>query len=186
MEKSLVTPTRKELFAGFFAIGLSGFGGVLPLAHRKLVQDRRWLDDAQFSELLGLGQILPGPNILNMSVAIGSRFHGVAGALLAVAGLMLAPMVIVLALAAMYEHYRQLPYVQGALHGLASAAAGLLAAMCLRLAWKMERHWQCLTLALMMFVAVGVLRWPMLPVLLLLAPVSLWLARGRLKGEGAW
>jgi chromate transporter len=129
----LIIPSRRQLFLGFFSIGLSGFGGVLPLAHRMLVQQRRWLSEEEFTELLGLGQILPGPNIVNMSIAIGSRFHGVAGAWLAVAGLMLAPLVIVLSMAVLYDHYQSLPDVQGTLHGLASTAAGLLLAMVLRM-----------------------------------------------------
>jgi chromate transporter len=71
-----VTPTRKQLFTGFFKTGLSGFGGMLPYARRMLVDDRRWLTDPQFTELLSLGQTLPGANVLNMAVIIGARFHG--------------------------------------------------------------------------------------------------------------
>uniref|UniRef100_A0A8W7P6D8 Chromate transporter n=1 Tax=Anopheles coluzzii TaxID=1518534 RepID=A0A8W7P6D8_ANOCL len=165
---------------------LSGFGGVLPLAHRMLVQQRRWLSEEEFTELLGLGQILPGPNIVNMSIAIGSRFHGVAGAWLAVAGLMLAPLVIVLSMAVLYDHYQSLPDVQGTLRGLASTAAGLLLAMALRMGVKIERHVVAAVFALLTFLAVGVLRWPLLLVLLVLAPVSVLLAhrRGR-EGEKA-
>lgn len=184
MNPSLVIPTRRQLFVGFFSIGLSGFGGVLPLAHRMLVQQRRWLSEEEFTELLGLGQILPGPNIVNMAIAIGARFHGVAGAWLAVAGLMLAPLVIVLGMAALYEHYRNLPDVQGTLHGLASAAAGLLLAMVLRMGEKIEPHPQALLTALLTFFAVGVLRWPLLPVLLVLGPTSIWLAHRR-QQQGA-
>ena len=183
MNPTLIIPTRRQLFIGFFSIGLSGFGGVLPLAHRMLVQQRRWLAEEEFTELLGLGQILPGPNIVNMAIAIGARFHGVAGAWLAVAGLMLAPLVIVLGMAVLYDHYRNLPDVQGTLHGLASAAAGLLLAMVLRMGEKIERHPLALLMALCIFIAVGVLRWPLLPVLLLLGPVSIWLAYHR-QGQG--
>lgn len=183
MNPSLIIPTRRQLFLGFFSIGLSGFGGVLPLAHRMLVQQRRWLDEEEFTELLGLGQILPGPNIVNMAVAIGARFHGVAGSWLAVAGLMLAPLAIVLSMAMLYDHYQSLPDVQGTLHGLASTAAGLLLAMVLRMGEKIERHLQTLLLALLTFAAVGILHWPLLPVLLLLGPLSVWLARRRAVAE---
>jgi chromate transport protein ChrA len=127
---------------------------------------------------------LPGPNIVNMSIAIGSRFHGVAGAWLAVAGLMLAPLVIVLSMAVLYDHYQSLPDVQGTLHGLASTAAGLLLAMVLRMGEKIEHHAQALLTALLTFIAVGVLRWPLLPVLLVLGPISIWLAyRRQQQGE---
>ncbi|MBV8679170.1 MAG: chromate transporter [Aquitalea sp.] len=183
MKSTLIIPTRRQLFMGFFGIGLSGFGGVLPLAHRMLVQQRRWLDEEEFTELLGLGQILPGPNIVNMSIAIGARFHGVAGAWLAVAGLMLAPLVIVLSMAMLYDHYQALPHVQGALHGLASSAAGLLLAMALRMGQKIERHLLAWLLAALTFITVGVLRWPLLLVLLVLAPVSVLLARRRLQAR---
>ena len=186
MNPSLIIPTRRQLFLGFFSIGLSGFGAVLPQAHRMLVQQRRWLNEEEFTELLGLGQILPGPNIVNMSIAIGSRFHGGAGAWLAVAGLMLAPLVIVLGMAMLYDHYQNLPDVQGTLHGLASAAAGLLLAMVLRMGEKVELHWQAVLLAMLTFIAVGVLHWPLLPILLVLGPLSVWLARRRhLAGENS-
>src|SRR5664279_5027684 len=96
---STITPTRGQLFTGFFKTGLSGFGGVLPHARRMLVDDRRWLTDPQFTELLSLGQTLPGPNVLNMAVVIGARFHGWRGSMIAAFGLMTAPLVIVLSLA---------------------------------------------------------------------------------------
>ena len=184
MKSTTQFPSRRELFIGFFSIGLSGFGGVLPLAHRMLVQKRRWLREEEFTELLGLGQILPGPNIVNMAIAIGSRFHGVAGAWLAIAGLMLAPLVIVLSMAILYDRYHALPDVQGLLHGLASAAAGLLIAMGLKMAQRIERHHLAILLALLTFIAVGILRWPLLLVLLGLAPLSVLLAHRRMAKQG--
>ncbi len=69
-------PTVAELFFGFFKLGLIGFGGVLPLARRMVVEDRKWLTGEEFTELLGLCQFLPGGNIINMAVAIGSKFQG--------------------------------------------------------------------------------------------------------------
>ena len=101
----LVVPTKTQLFCGFFKAGVSGFGGVMPHARRMLVEDRQWITDRQFTELLSLGQGLPGPNIVNVSIVIGSRFHGWRGSLCAISGLMLAPLVIVLLLANIYDHF---------------------------------------------------------------------------------
>ena len=88
-------PTVGALFWGFLSIGVIGFGGVLPWARRMMVEQRRWLTPAEFTDLLGLCQFLPGPNIVNLSVALGSRFRGVPGAVAAVVGLISLPMVIV-------------------------------------------------------------------------------------------
>lgn len=176
MDTTLHTPSRQELFAGFFSVGLSGFGGVLPLAHRMLVMRRRWLSDAEFTEVLGLGQVLPGPNIVNVAVAVGSRFHGMSGALAAVGGLMLAPLVIVLLLATLYGQYQSLPALRGVLAGLASAGAGLVVAMGLRLAERLERRGWCLATALLTLVAVTLWNLPLLGVLLVIAPLAIALA----------
>lgn len=176
MEHTIV-PSRRALFAGFFSIGMAGFGGVLPLAHYMLVQQRRWLSDAEFTELLSLGQLLPGPNIVNMSVVIGSRFHGAQGAVIAFTGLLLAPFCIGMLLVSLYAQYRSLPALQAVLHGLAPAATGLIFAVGLRLLGGLERRWWCWLLALLTFVGIGLLHLPLLPLLLLLLPLAVWLAR---------
>src|SRR6266566_9278588 len=95
--------TRSALFLGFLEIGISGFGGVLPWARRVLVERRQWLTPAEFNDALGLGQVLPGPNVGNLSIVVGRRFHGAIGSVLAFSGLMLAPLVIVLALGVFYN-----------------------------------------------------------------------------------
>lgn len=98
MEQSMNTPNCKALFLGFMKLGLMGFGGVLPLAHRLIVEDQKWLTSEKFTDLLGVCQILPGGNIVNMAVAIGYDFAGVKGAISAIFGLMLAPTIIVISL----------------------------------------------------------------------------------------
>jgi len=173
---TLIIPDKKALFGGFFLIGLSGFGGVLPQAQHQLVQRRRWLNDAEFAELLALGQILPGPNIVNMAVAIGSRFHGARGALLAVAGLLLAPLVLILLLATLYQHYQQAAWLQQLLAGLAPAGIGLLLGMVLKLAARLPRRGLPWALALLTFAAVAALQLPLWLVLLVLAPLAVGLA----------
>ncbi|WP_434629914.1 chromate transporter [Chromobacterium sp. CV08] len=180
MDTELNQPSRRELFAGFFSIGVSGFGGVLPQAHSMLVQRRRWLSEADFAEQLGLCQVLPGPNIVNMAVSVGARFHGPSGALTAVAGLLLAPMAIVLLLASLYGRYRQLPLVEHVMHGLSAAAAGLLLAMALRLLSRMERRAWSAAVVAATFAAIAVWRLPLPTVLLASVPLALvlaWLTR---------
>ena len=108
---------------GFLYVGLCGFGGVLPWARRMVVEQRRWLSAAEFTDLLGLCQFLPGPNIINMSVALGARFHGLRGALVAFAGITLAPIGVVLSLGALYERFGDHLVVQRAIGGMAAAAA---------------------------------------------------------------
>src|SRR4051812_1688231 len=103
--------TLGALFTGFFSIGVSGFGGVLPFARRLIVEQRRWLDEAEFNDVLGMCQILPGPNVVNVSIVVGARFRGPAGAAAAFSGLLLAPLAIVLALATLHARL-------GPAHGL--------------------------------------------------------------------
>jgi chromate transporter len=178
-------PTLPGLFAGFFQLGISGFGGVLPHARRLLVERRRWITEAEFTELLGLGQFLPGPNLVNVSVVLGGRFHGWAGALLAPGGLLLAPLVIVLLLATLYQHFAGSARLQGALAAMAAAAAGLILTTAFKMAGKLRREaWVMLILGLT-FLAILGLRWPLLGVLAVLTPVSLAFGWWSLRKEKA-
>lgn len=122
-----------ELFVAFNALALQGFGGVLPVAQRVLVEQRRWLSREQFLETLSLGQVLPGPNIVNMALMIGDRFFGLRGAAAALAGLLCAPLAIVLLLAALYGQLSSVPAVAGALRGMGAVSAGLIVATALKL-----------------------------------------------------
>jgi len=118
--------TPAELFRVFNHLALQGFGGVLPVAQRVLVEQQRWLSREQFVETLSLGQVLPGPNIVNMALMIGDRFFGLRGALAALGGLLTAPLLIVLALAALYGQLSSVPAVAGALRGMGAVSAGLI------------------------------------------------------------
>lgn len=122
------SPTLKQLYLGFSQLGLMGFGGVLPLARRMLVEQKQWLNEDQFTDLLGICQLLPGGNILNMAVAIGMRFQGARGAVVSVFGLMSIPTLIIILLYQLYAQFQQIVWVQHMILGLAAAAAGLLMA----------------------------------------------------------
>lgn len=149
----------------FSALALQGFGGVLPIAQRELVERRQWLTQEQFVETLSIGQVLPGPNIVNMALMIGDRFFGWRGAFAALAGLLALPLMIVMTLAVLYARFAAEPLVAGALHGMGAVAAGLIVAMALKLVPTLARNplgrVPCTLALLATLVVVGGLRWPM-------------------------
>lgn len=164
--------SRTDLFVGFLKVGMSGFGGVMPFARRMLVEERRWLSEREFTEVLSLSQFLPGPNIINVSVIVGSRFAGATGSLAASLGLMLMPFLIVLALAALYARFDTLAAVRGATAAVSSAATGLIVAMGLKMARPLVgTGWQ-VAIAALGFAALALLRVPLLWTLLAIAPLS--------------
>jgi chromate transporter len=124
---TLKTLTPSQLFISFSKIGMSGFGGVLPWARRTLVERDKVLSSEEFSAILGICQIVPGPNIVNLAVCIGSRFAGARGALAAVLGLTLGPICIVMLLAILYTHYSYMESIQGVLRGISAVGVGLIA-----------------------------------------------------------
>ena len=124
-EPELRAPRSKtELFVAFTWLALQGFGGVMAVAQRELVERLRWLSKEQFVEMLSLSQVLPGPNVINLSLMFGDRHFGWRGALTAVAGMLAAPLVIVLALAALYVQFSSVPQVAGALRGMGGRGRG--------------------------------------------------------------
>jgi chromate transporter len=176
--------TRGELFAACLKMGLLGFGGVLPWARRVIVDERRWLDDREFAELIGLCQVLPGPNVVNLSVIIGARSHGALGSLLAVAGILGVPVGVVLLIAIFHASVAHAPLVQNAIAGASAAAAGLIIGTALRLALHTRPPPRGLLVGAAAFVAVGVLQWPLLWVVIVLIVVAVaaeWRA-GRITG----
>jgi chromate transporter len=169
-------PTTGALFAGFFSIGVCGFGGVLPWARRMIVEQRRWLTAAEFTDLLALCQFLPGPNIINLSVALGSRFRGPRGALAAFFGLLSAPMVIILLLGVIYERYSGLPGVRPMFAGLAAAASGLVLSTALKIAAPLRHNLRDVLLAVASWAAIVLLHVPLVLAMLVLAPLGILLA----------
>src|SRR6201985_1928216 len=119
-------PSLSELFRACLLMALHGFGGVLPWARRTIVEEKRWMTAQEFNEAFAVGQFLPGANIVNLAVVFGSRLHGAAGALVALAGLLIPPVAIVLVLGMLYARYGDTEALQRILAGVAAAAAGLL------------------------------------------------------------
>jgi chromate transporter len=169
-------PSLAALFTGFFTIGLCGFGGMLPWARRMIVEQGRWMTAAEFTELLGLCQGLPGGNIINLTVAVGARFAGAPGSVVAFTGLMAAPMAVVIGLGFLYDRYRKLPVVAHGFAGLTAVASALMLAVGLKIAAPLRFRPIGVGGVLMTFVAIALLHWPLPPVLLALAAVSILLA----------
>ncbi len=174
-----------ELFRVFNRLSLQGFGGVLPIAQHELVERERWLSKEQFVEMLSVSQVLPGPNVVNLSLMIGDRYFGWRGALAALAGMLAVPTVIVLLLAALYAQFAHVPWVAGALRGMGVVAAGLVIGTALKL-WSALKlnplgRAPALLIALLTLVAVGALRWPLLWVIAGLGSLSVGIAWCRLR-----
>ncbi len=165
-----------DLFRAFSRLALQGFGGVLPVAQRELVERRRWLTKQEFVQLLSIGQVLPGPNIFNMALIFGDRHFGWRGGAAALAGLLAAPLLIVLALTLLAREAAHLPQVAGALRGMGMVAAALILSTGLKVVVTLRRNTMgvatCAALAAATIVAVGVLRWPMALVLAVVGPLA--------------
>ncbi len=174
-----------ELFRVFNRLALQGFGGVLPIAQRELVERERWLTREQFLELLSLGQVLPGPNIVNIALLFGDRHFGWRGAVAAIAGMLAVPTLIVLVLALVFAQWRHEPQVVSALRGMGAVASGLVIATALKLAPTLKKSAlglpACALLAVLTFAGVGGLRWPMAAVVLVLGVAACALAWRRLR-----
>ncbi len=170
-------PRIGELFRGFLMLGLMGFGGVLPLSRHMIVEERRWLSGKEFTELLGLCQFLPGGNVINVAAALGLHFRGIPGALAALGGLIAAPTAIVVALGAIYARFQSDPHVVHMFAGLAAAAAGLLVSMAVKIAWPLRRKPIAVGFAVICFIAIAGFHFPLLPTMLVLAPLSIFATR---------
>ena len=155
-----------ELYLTFTLLALQGFGGVLAVAHRALVERKRWMTRQEFVEMLSVSQLLPGANIVNMVLMIGDRHFGWRGALTALTGMMSVPLLIVLSLVAVYNEFAHLPAVAGALRGMGAVAAGLTIGMGLKLAGALRGNpmgWlPCALIGVATFVLVAVVRAPLL------------------------
>jgi chromate transporter len=183
--RSAAKPGLFAIFAAFFWLGVTSFGGnTAAWVYNRLVQRRRWVSDAEFLSGVALGRIVPGSGGVNLTVQIGQRLRGPAGAAAAVLALLAGPLVIVVGLAVVYARIGRSPVLQGALDGIAAAAIGLTFATGLRLVEWRPANVGPLAVTLVTVLCVGVLRWPMVPVVLCLAPVSVGLALVQRSGHG--
>lgn len=167
---------------------MQGFGGVLPIAQRIVCEELRWMTPAQFLETLAVAQLLPGPNVCNLSLMIGDRYFGWRGALSALGGMLLLPFVIVLALAALVGQLHDQAWLHDALRGMGVVSAGLIAGTAFKLRQGLRGHplgrAGVAALVIAVFGAVALLRWPLVAVLLALAPASVLACWWRLRPGG--
>lgn len=164
--------TRWSLFTGFMLVGLFGFGGIGAAIYHVLVDRRRWLTPSEYTSLLGLGQVLPGANLINLATMVGDRFQGALGSALALIGLMSAPLVCLIALATLYDRFSDLPDVKSATIAAAAGAVGLTLGTGFKLARNILKSPPAIVFAAASFFAIGVLRFPMLAVIAVLAPLA--------------
>jgi chromate transporter len=166
--------TLGELFLGFLSIGARSFGGVLPAAHHVMVEQRRWLTPEDFTETVGLCQVLPGPNIGNAAIVLGKRWHGLRGAIVAFLGLFALPYLWVLALALLYTRAAERPLVSAAVAGVGAAGAGLFMATAVKLGRPIVRKPAAAALMAGCFVAVAIGRVPLFVVMPIAVIVGLY------------
>ena len=162
--------SRTDLFWSFTGLALQGFGGVVAVVQREMVENKRWLSREQFIEDWAVAQIMPGPNVVNLSMMVGGRHFGLSGALAAVAGMLALPLALALALAALFASVADQPLAQGALRGMGAVAAGMVLATGFKLIGALRGNpmgpLACALAAAASFIAIALLRWPLVWVLL--------------------
>jgi chromate transporter len=165
--------SRTDLFLGFAKIGLLGFGGVAPWARHVIVGEKRWLTEREYASILGVGQVLPGPNTVNSAIIIGDHFQGAIGALSAVLGLLCTPIAVLIGIALLYDRISGLPSVGAAIAAGAAAAAGLVIGTAIKMARRLKPNVTAILVGLAAFASVGLLHVPMALAIAVLGPISI-------------
>ena len=158
--------TLTDLFVSFTLLALQGFGGVMAVVQQELVEKKKWLTQEEFIEDWAVAQIMPGPNVVNLSIILGGRYFGLPGALTAFAGILTMPLLLVLIIAILYAPYAHHPSVVHALRAMGAVAAGLILATGVRLIAALKRNplgpRVCTALSALCFVGVALLRLPLI------------------------
>src|SRR3954469_3049519 len=181
IESRNAAPIRDQVALGalsraFLQVSLCGFSGGLALAHRLVVDERQWLAEPEFADIVSLCQFLPGPNIIGIAVCTGTRLRGAPGALAAAAGFLVIPWGLGLAAGLLFLTHAHHPLLRNILGGLSAAAAGLLIATGIRLLLPHRRRPVALTFAVLAFGLVTFGKLPLLIVLFGLVPISIAVA----------
>jgi len=177
MQKPSSPATPVSLFALyklFFVVGIFSFGGGLTAwFHREIVLVRGWMTDEEFFSGYSLAQVLPGVNSTNMAVYIGQRVRGALGSATALTGLLTGPFFVVIAAALTYNRLAELPGFTAAMAGIATTAVGMIFRLGMTSAQASLRHLSSVIVLNATFVAIGIMQWPLLPVLAVLVPLSI-------------
>ena len=175
----------RDIFRVFFTVGASSFGGgVTGWMHRITVGQRGWLTNEKFLSGLALGQVLPGANVTNMAVYIGQVLRGTLGAGVALLAVLMGPFFLVIAVATLYDTAIKIPGFHSAMDGIAAAAVGMVLRMGTMGALHGCRKAAPGLIAFGVFVAIGILQWPLAPVALVAGPISVALAWPRGPSQG--
>jgi len=166
-------PTLAQLVLTYFRIGIVGFGGVNVWARRVLVEEKRWLSEQDYAEVLGLGQALPGPNALNVAIQLGERWHGALGAIFAPAALFSGPLAVLVLLGLAHDRWGEIALVKAVLAGTAAAAAGMVIGTALKIAQNLKPSAPVLAVGVAALLGAGVLRLPLPVIVLGLAPFGI-------------
>jgi chromate transporter len=187
--EKLAPQSLADLFVSFTFLALQGFGGVLAVVQRELVEKKRWLTREEFVEDWAVAQVMPGPNVINLALMIGDRHFGLRGALVGMAGMLAVPMLVVLSLGFAYSQVAGNPHFAGALRGLGAVAAGLITATGLKLMPALKKHPlgvpACILIGVSSFICIAFLRWPLVWVLLGLGGTAIVLTYRKMGKRGA-
>jgi chromate transporter len=163
-----------SLYGVFLRLGLSSFGGgISAWVHREIVDRRRWVTEEEFMSGFALAQILPGVNSTNLTIYVGQHLRGAVGAAVALAGLLSGPFVVVIAAGILYRNLLGIPGFKPAMAGIAAVAVGMLLRLGIVFARRVKRRLVPAAVMAATFVAVGILQWPLVAVVLALAPLSI-------------
>ncbi|MBP0443239.1 chromate transporter [Roseomonas sp. SSH11] len=174
-------PGPGQLFVAFAKAGLMGFGGAQIWVRRAMVEERRWLTERDYAEVLGLGQVLPGPNVGNAAVMIGRRFAGLPGSFAATGGLYLFPLIVLMGLVLLWQGFADEPLVSSFMHGLACAAAGMVIGNAFRMSGRLRPPPEQIAVGLAAALAAAWFRVPLPVIVLVLGPVSIGLVVWRMR-----
>jgi len=178
-----------DLFISFTLLALQGFGGVLAVVQRELVEKKRWMTREEFVEDWAVAQVMPGPNVINLALMLGDRHFGLRGALVGMAGMLAVPMLLVLSLGFAYSLVADNPHFAGALRGMGAVAAGLITATGFKLMPALKKHplgvSACIVIGASAFIAIALLRWPLVWVLLGLGGAAIVLTYRKMGKRGA-
>ncbi len=177
----MTRPSLTNLFFGFMKVGCMAFGGAQAVARRVMVEERHWLSERDYAELLALAHVLPGPNIGNFAVMFGRRLYGLRGVLVCLGGFFGLPLCLLMGLVFLYQHFGQIPQVNAAMHGVAAAAAGMVLGTALRMATRLKPPPEVIVLALAVLLAAAVFKVPLLVIVGVGAPLGIWAALRRAR-----